>query len=156
MFIELCAGATREGNKTHGQSGVEPPVREPLMIRGRPSLSAAVALLQAQGPPVSDLTEEHLEYFFYISPDSAPTGLVGLELHRTDALLRSLVGAENAGANGFGLTLIERAEQYAALKCVRSIYLLTTAAESALEGVAFHRTNARVCGPLPGNLGVHV
>jgi len=61
---------------------------EPLTIRGRPTRSTAVALLQAQGLPVSDITDEHLQHFFFIGSDGAPTGLVGLELYGTDALPR--------------------------------------------------------------------
>jgi len=64
---------------------------EPLMIRGRPPRSTAVALLQAQELPVSDITDQHLEHFFFVNFDGAPTGLVGLEIYGADALLRSLV-----------------------------------------------------------------
>ena len=108
----------------------ESPLAEPLMIRGRPPRSTAAALLESQGLPVSDITDEHLEHFFFVGSDGSPTGLVGLELYGTDALLRSLVVGENARGNGLGSTLVEHAEQYAASQGVRSIYLLTTTAES--------------------------
>ena len=81
------------------------------MIRGRPPRSTTVALLQGQGLPVSDITDEHLEHFFFIGSDTSPTGLVGLELYGTDALLRSLVVAENARSKGLGSTLIECTER---------------------------------------------
>src|ERR1700722_4512522 len=100
------------------------------MIRGRPTRSTAVALLQAQGLPVADITEAHLEHFFFIGSDGSPMGLVGLEIFGTDALLRSLVVAENARCKGWGSTLIDHAEQYAASRGVLSIYLLTTTAET--------------------------
>jgi amino-acid N-acetyltransferase len=87
---------------------------EPIMIRGRPLRSTAVALLQAQGLPVSDITDEHLEHFFFVGSDGSPTGLVGLELYGTDALLRSLVVGENARSQGLGSALVEHAEQHAA------------------------------------------
>jgi amino-acid N-acetyltransferase len=106
------------------------------MIRGRPPRSTAVALLQAHGLPVSDITGEHLEHFFFGS-DGSPTGLVGLELYGTDALLRSLVVAENARGKGLGSTLIDHAEQYAASKGVRSIYLLTTTAEAFFKRLGY-------------------
>jgi len=109
------------------------------MIRGRPPRSIAVALLQAQGLPVSDITDEHLEHFFFIGSDDSPTGLVGLELYGTDALLRSLVVAENARSKGFGSTLIDHAEQYSASKGVRSIYLLTTTAEAFFKRLGYER-----------------
>jgi amino-acid N-acetyltransferase len=112
---------------------------EPLMIRGRPSLSTAVALLQAQGLPVSDITDEHLEDFFYIGSDSSPVGLAGLEIYGTDALLRSLVVGEYARNKGLGSGLIEHVEQYAASRRVRSIYLLTTTAESFFKRLGYER-----------------
>src|SRR5471032_2224615 len=99
------------------------------MIRGRPPRSIAVALLQAQGLPVAYITDEHLENFFFVGSDGSPTGLVGLELYGADALLRSLVVGESARGNGLGSALVEHAEQYAASKRVRSVYLLTTTAE---------------------------
>jgi amino-acid N-acetyltransferase len=109
------------------------------MIRGRPPRSTAVALLQPQGLPVSDISAEHLEHFFFVGPDGSPTGLVGLELYGTDALLRSLVVAENVRGKGLGSTLINHAEQYAASKGVRSIYLLTTTAEAFFKRLGYER-----------------
>ena len=109
------------------------------MIRGRPPRSTAVALLEAQGLPVSDITGEHLQHFFFVGSDGSPTGLVGLELYGTDALLRSLVVAVNARGKGLGSKLIDHAEQYAASKGVRSIYLLTTTAEALFKRLGYER-----------------
>jgi amino-acid N-acetyltransferase len=58
---------------------------------------------------------------------------------RIDLLLRSLVVAENARGKGLGSTLIDHAEQYAASKGVRSIYLLTTTAEALFERLGYER-----------------
>ena len=112
---------------------------EPLMIRGRPPRSTAVALLQAQGLPVADITDEHLEHFFFVGSDGSPTGLVGLELYGSDALLRSLVVGENTRGKGWGSALTDHAEQYAASKGVRSIYLLTTTAETFFQRLGYER-----------------
>ena len=112
---------------------------EPLIIRGRPTLSTAVALLQSQGLPDSDITDEHLKHFFFIGSNGSPSGLVGLEVYGTDALLRSLVVGENARSKGFGSALIEHAEQYAASMSVRSIYLLTTTAEAFFKRLGYER-----------------
>jgi amino-acid N-acetyltransferase len=111
----------------------------PLMIRGRPPQSTAVALLQAQGLPASDITDEHLEHFFFVGSDGSPSGLVGLEIYGSDALLRSLVVGENARSKGLGSALIEHAEQYAESKGVRSIYLLTTTAETFFRRLGYER-----------------
>ena len=101
-----------------------------LIIRARPPLSTAAALLHAQGLPVSDITDEHLGHFFYSGSDGSPTGLVGIEIYGADALLRSLVVADTARTQGLGSSLVEHAEGYAASRQVSAMYLLTTTAES--------------------------
>ena len=103
-------------------------VTEPA-IHPRPSRSAAVALLESAGLPVADLTDAHMQHFFYCGPASAPTGVVGIELHGEDALLRSLVVLPERRATGLGAALISHAEAHARLRGARSIFLLTTTAE---------------------------
>jgi amino-acid N-acetyltransferase len=100
-----------------------------FIIRARPALLKAAALLEAQGLPVSDITDAHLEHFFYFGSDGSPTALVGVEVYGTDALLRSLVVADVARDQGLGSSLVEHAEDYAASRQVNTIYLLTTTAE---------------------------
>ena len=117
------------------------------MVRGRPPRSTAVALLQAQGLPISDITDEHLEHFFFVGSDGSPTGLVGIELYGADALLRSLVVGENARSNGLGSTLVEHAERYAATNRVRSIYLLTTTAEMFFKRLGYERIDRSLAPP---------
>jgi amino-acid N-acetyltransferase len=117
------------------------------MIRGRPPRSTAVALLQSQGLPVSDITDEHLEHFFFLGSDGSPAGLVGVELYGTDALLRSLVVDGSARRNGLGASLVEHAEQYAATKRVRSIYLLTTTAETFFKRLGYERIDRSQAPP---------
>src|SRR5260370_9368291 len=102
---------------------------EPLMIRGRPSRSAAVALLAAEGLPVMDLTDAHLEHFFYTGPDGSPTALVGLEICAADALLRSLVVVPHARTEGLGSAIVRHSEDDAAAPHVQAIYLLPPTAE---------------------------
>jgi amino-acid N-acetyltransferase len=100
------------------------------MIRERPPQSSVVALLEAEGLPASDLTEIHLQHFFFTGNDRAPSALVGLEIYGRDALLRSLVVSAIARSRGLGSALVLHAEQHAAAQQVRSIYLLTTTAAS--------------------------
>jgi amino-acid N-acetyltransferase len=114
---------------------------EPLMIRGRPLRSTAVALLLAQGLPVSDITDEQLEHFFFIGSEGSPTGLVGVEIYGTDALLRSLVVADTARTQGIGTSLVQHAEDYAAAHRVAAMYLLTTTAESFFERRGYRRVD---------------
>jgi amino-acid N-acetyltransferase len=117
------------------------------MIRARPPLSTAATLLLAQELPVSDITGDHLEHFFYIGSDGAPTGLVGVEIYGTDALLRSLVVADVARNQGLGSSLVEHAEDYAASRQVSAMYLLTTTAESFFQRRGYRRIDRAQAPP---------
>jgi amino-acid N-acetyltransferase len=101
-----------------------------VSIAARPSLADAVALLRAADLPTEDLTESHLEHFFCASTPDAVVGLVGLELHDRDALLRSLAVSRDARTAGIGSRLVEHIENYARSRGVGCMYLLTTTAES--------------------------
>src|SRR5215469_10816229 len=98
----------------------------PQIIRARPPLKSAAALLKAHGLPAADLTEDHLQHFFFLGSDGSPLGLIGLEIYGADALLRSLVVAEGERGRGLGSQLVEQAEDYAASQGASTIYLLTT------------------------------
>jgi amino-acid N-acetyltransferase len=100
-----------------------------LAISAAPEVSAAVALLAASQLPTQDLTDRHLEHFFFAGSREAPAGLVGLELFGDVALLRSLVVAESLRGNGAGAALVRHAEVYARARGVRCVYLLTITAE---------------------------
>jgi amino-acid N-acetyltransferase len=106
-------------------------------ILPRPPLSAAVALLTSVALPSSDLLPAQMEHFFYCGSATAPTGLVGVELRGPDALLRSLVVRPEARATGWGTALVERAEAYAREHGARSMFLLTTTAESFFRRRAY-------------------
>jgi amino-acid N-acetyltransferase len=120
---------------------------EPLLILRRPSRSTAVALLMAQRLPVSDITDEHLEHFFFTGSEGSPTGLVGVEIYGAEALLRSLVVAQAARTHGIGSALVQHAEDYAAARRVDSMYLLTTTAESFFARHGYRRVD-RTRAPL--------
>jgi amino-acid N-acetyltransferase len=120
---------------------------ESTMISGRPPRSAAVALLLAQGLPAWDITDEHLEHFFFMGSDGSPTGLVGLEIFGTDGLLRSLVVADNARTQGVGSALVRHVEAYAASHRVSALYLLTTTAESFFERRGYRRVERTEAPP---------
>jgi amino-acid N-acetyltransferase len=112
-----------------------------LTIRERPPQLSVVALLEAEGLPASDLTESHLEHFFFTGSDGAPSALVGLEIYGEAALLRSLVVTADARTQGVGSALVQHAEGYAAARQVRSIYLLTTTAEAYFEHRGYRRVD---------------
>ena len=109
------------------------------MIRERPPHLSVEALLEAEGLPASDLTEAHLEHFFFTGTDGAPSALVGLEIYGDAALLRSLVVSAAARTQGLGSALVLHAEKYAAAHRVHSLYLLTTTAEAYFEHRGYRR-----------------
>jgi amino-acid N-acetyltransferase len=117
------------------------------MIRERPPHLSVVALLEAEGLPASDLTEAHLEHFFFTGTDGAPSALVGLEIYGDAALLRSLVVSAAARTQGWGAALVLHAEQYAAAHWVHSLYLLTTTAEAYFEHRGYRRIDRSEAPP---------
>lgn len=102
---------------------------EAATIHQSPDFEAALKLLTSADLPISDLTDAHMHHFFYIGPPKAPVGLVGVEFHGSDALLRSLVVAPESRSRGAGAQLVERAEAYARDHGAVAVYILTTTAE---------------------------
>ena len=98
-------------------------------IARRPDRAAIIALLENANLPTADLTDQHLENFFFLGPRTAPFGLIGLEMLERNALLRSLVVAPDYRTAGSGSALLEYAEAYAGLRGVIAVFLLTTTAE---------------------------
>jgi amino-acid N-acetyltransferase len=131
--LQTCA---RSCFQAHGGG-----VKEPLLIRAHPPKAMAVTLLEAAKLPTQDLRDEMLPHFFYAGSDDAPQGLVGLELLGGEALLRSLVVEEQARGLGLGKSLVEHAEKQAAARGVRSLYLLTTTAESFFKRLNYARVD---------------
>jgi amino-acid N-acetyltransferase len=120
---------------------------ESLMIRERPPRAGSVALLESEGLPASDLTQERLEHFFFLGSDGAPSALVGLEIYGEAALLRSLVVSTAVRSQGVGSTLVLHAENYAAAHQVRALYLLTMTAEAFFERRGYRRIDRAEAPP---------
>lgn len=118
-----------------------------IQIRERPPHLSVVALLEAQGLPASDLTEAHLEHFFFIGTDGAPSALVGLEIYGDAALLRSLVVSAAARTQGLGSALVLHAEEHAAAHRVHKLYLLTTTAEAYFAHRGYRRIDRSQAPP---------
>ena len=116
----------------------------PLAISQHPPRTAAIALLERENLPASDLTDLHLKRFFYTGGSDAPTGMVGLEVYGAVALLRSLVVNADARSAGIGTALIARAEDHASSHGVQSLYLLTTTGEAFFARRGYHRIDRAV------------
>ena len=101
-----------------------------LPIHSAPRRANVVRLLESASLPVSDLTDEHMQDFFYAGPEAAPVGIVGLQFHGPDVLLRSLVVSADQRTQGLGQRLVAHAEQQARTRGAVTVYLLTTTAEA--------------------------
>ena len=99
------------------------------LIGKRPDREGALALLRDAALPTEDLSDAHMEDFFYCGDARAPFGVVGLEFLGSDALLRSLAVTSACRRHGLGATLVAVAESHARLQGARAVYVLTTTAE---------------------------
>jgi amino-acid N-acetyltransferase len=81
------------------------------------------------GLPTEDLTESHLEHFFYMGGADAPHAVVGIELCAGFALLRSLAVEPMHRGEGLAAALLAKAEAHAKARGAELMFLLTTTAE---------------------------
>jgi amino-acid N-acetyltransferase len=112
----------------------------------RPPEQSVRRLLEEEGLPTVDLTTGHFEHFLGCGAKEAPDGVVGVELHGHEALLRSLSVAKHARNRGYGRALVDAAERYARKRGARRMYLLTTTAEEFFERRGY-RVVARDAAP---------
>ena len=117
------------------------------MIRPRPSRTVVATLLRSVDLPAGDLTDAHMEHFFFAGTPELPLGVVGVELHGTSALLRSLAVAPGARSGGLGAALVAHAEAHARACHARSMYLLTTTAAAFFSGHGYRQV-ARESAPV--------
>jgi amino-acid N-acetyltransferase len=128
------------------KGGLRTPVST-AVIYPRPPRSAAAALLEQAALPSSDLTDAHMEHFFYCGSATAPTGLVGLEFCEDAALLRSLVVCADRRGAGLGAALVAHAEAAARARGTRAIFLLTTTAEAFFAQLGYAGTARETAPP---------
>ena len=94
-------------------------------------------LLAACSLPNSDISEKKLQHFFGCGQEGDPGGVVGVELYGDVALLRSLAVDRDVRGKGCGKRLVQEAERYAAQSGVKTLYLLTTTAETFFEALGY-------------------
>lgn len=90
-------------------------------------------LLSFEDLPTADLSEFVLRDFFVLRDDSGVAGAVGLEPCGQAALLRSLVVSPDARGNGYGVALLQAAEDLARKRRMTTLYLLTTSTQRFFE-----------------------
>jgi amino-acid N-acetyltransferase len=110
---------------------------QPLATWERGGLRAA---LVRAGLPVDDVEQEG-PLFWRFERDDVPVGFAGIEVHGTDALLRSLVTLPPVRLRGVGGAIIAKMETEALARGATVVYLLT------LDGAAFFAKHGYVaCG----------
>lgn len=113
----------------------------PIDTFRKPALDAVKRLLADAGLPAADLTDTHIETFFGTGTPEAPDGIVGVELHGDNALLRSLVVAAPARSRGLGSGLVNAAERFARSMGANDIYLLTSTAAPFFERLGYSQVD---------------
>ncbi|HVG15795.1 MAG TPA: arsenic resistance N-acetyltransferase ArsN2 [Chitinophagaceae bacterium] len=86
----------------------------------------ALQLLKQNNLPVDDLSAS--TELFAIQNDGAISGLIGIELYASTALIRSFVVRKEERDKGIGKKLIHFIEEYARDKRVMHLFLITTTA----------------------------
>jgi len=94
---------------------------QPLATWERDGLKAVLA---RAGLPVDDLQDDG-PLFWRFERDDMPVGFAGIEVHGSDALLRSLVTLPPLRLRGIGGAMVEKMEVEARARGARAIYLLT-------------------------------
>lgn len=110
-----------------------------MNIVRKPSEIAVKDLLDAAQLPIADITPEHMKHFFGAWEGSSLAGVVGMEPLGATALLRSLAITALKRGSGLGSALLAQVEKYAMEQGVRSMFLLTTTAESYFEKRGYAR-----------------
>lgn len=106
----------------------------PLAAWERDGLKAA--LIKA-GLPAADVGREDRLFWRFEQIDDMPAGFGGLEIHGTDALLRSIVTLPPLRRRGIGAAIIALLEQEAELHGCRAVYLLTTTEAEFFAGLDY-------------------
>jgi amino-acid N-acetyltransferase len=118
---------------------------EELTPARRDDEAAVVALLAACDLPHQDVAK-HLEHFTVARDGGRVIGVIGLEVHGSDGLLRSLAVAPDRRGEGIARRLYALLIQRARALGLARLYLLTTTARGFFALLGF-RTLARESVP---------
>jgi len=93
-----------------------------------PCLDEVITLLEDNNLPSSDIKDLNLESFFGMYINNTLEGIVGLEVYKELALLRSLAVSTNK-SSGIGSMLLEHIDSFSKSNNINTLYLLTTTAD---------------------------
>jgi amino-acid N-acetyltransferase len=100
-------------------------------------LPAVLALLSQAKLPTQGVESRALQDFIVAEGDGKLVGVVGLEIYRESALLRSAAVDPNWRGTGVGRALVERALDLSRERGIRDVFLLTTTAEGYFPRFGF-------------------
>jgi amino-acid N-acetyltransferase len=110
----------------------------PTVRRSRASdWSDVRQLLISAELPIDDLQPRMLEHFLLAESADEIVGLIGLQIHETIGLLRSLVVSTGARRSGLGGKLVDALELAAQAAGITELWLLTIDAEKFFERQGF-------------------
>ncbi len=100
-----------------------------LRQAGPEDLPSILALLGEANLPTQGVEPQALSDFVVAEREGELVGVVGLEVYRESALLRSAAVESHWRGTGVGRALIERALDLSRERGIQDVYLLTTTAE---------------------------
>ncbi len=104
-------------------------------------------LLSLCGLPHEDITPQHLRHFWAMKEKGQVIGVIGLEVFRSLALLRSLAVDPRFRKQGIAGQLMNKAEDCAVSLKIEAIYLLTVTAESFFLKRGYQRIERSLAPP---------
>ncbi len=110
-----------------------------MKIQRQPTRSTILSLLTSVGLPTSDLDDNDFSLFYagYDDQNVNPSGVIGMEVHGNDGLLRSLAVSPSVQGKGYGGALVSYLEHQAKSKGLERLYLLTTTAVCFFEKLGY-------------------
>lgn len=99
-----------------------------MQAQPRPHLAAVLALLQGCNLPTRDIHPDTLPHFWSLGPADQPDGIIGLEVHGGQGLLRSLAVRPECRNQGLARQLLATVTAQAQTLGLTELYLLTTTA----------------------------
>jgi N-acetylglutamate synthase-like GNAT family acetyltransferase len=111
-----------------------PLVAIPLAAWEREGLAAA---LKGAGLPTDDIAEPSRHFWRFSFADDIPAGFGGLEIHGSDALMRSITTLPPLRGRGFGRAIVKALEAEAMLVKCNSVFLLTTSAQGLFAKLGY-------------------
>ncbi|MBX2883077.1 MAG: GNAT family N-acetyltransferase [Granulosicoccus sp.] len=109
----------------------------PMEIFESPALPLIIELLADADLPTQDIQSSLDVHFYGLGDRESPDGIIGLEVHGSIGLLRSLVVRKDIQSKGLGKRLVQHIEHKAHDFGLSSLYLLTETAESFFDRLEY-------------------